>query len=93
MHETVEKWRKHRRIITPAFNMRLLESFFEIFNRKNQLLIEQLKTETGTGKHFDAWKYISSTALDIICGESSVKIYCTQNKYFTFMTLTNRCKN
>nr|QTC11262.1 cytochrome P450 380C41 [Phenacoccus solenopsis] len=63
----VEKWRKHRRIITPAFNMRLLESFFEIFNRKNRVLIEKLKKEQGTEKHFDLWKYISSTALDIIC--------------------------
>ncbi|XP_065201589.1 cytochrome P450 4C1-like [Planococcus citri] len=63
----VEKWRKHRRIITPAFNMRLLESFFEIFNRNNQLLVEKLKKELETEKHFDIWKYISSTALDIIC--------------------------
>lgn len=66
---TVEKWRKHRRIITPAFNMRLMENFFEIFNRKNQTLIEELKKEEGTDKHFDLWRYIASTALDIICGE------------------------
>ena len=63
------KWKKHRRIITPAFNMRLIESFFPYFNEKNTNLVIQLKKEADTEIEFDLWDYISFNALDIICRE------------------------
>lgn len=64
---TVEKWKKHRRIITPVFNSKLLEQFFPVFNEKNKILIKNLEKELGKTEHFDLWDYISPTALDIIC--------------------------
>ncbi|KAK7604566.1 hypothetical protein V9T40_005752 [Parthenolecanium corni] len=63
----VEKWKKHRRLITPAFNTRLMETFFPIFNAKNERLVQRMKKEADTGKYFDLWPYISSNSLDIIC--------------------------
>ncbi|XKL64203.1 hypothetical protein PGB90_004289 [Kerria lacca] len=63
----VEKWKKHRRIITPAFNSRLLEGFFPIFNNKNANLLLKLEKVADNGEYFDLWQYIESNALDIIC--------------------------
>ncbi|KAK7588226.1 hypothetical protein V9T40_005471 [Parthenolecanium corni] len=63
----VEKWKKHRRLITPAFNIRLMETFFPIFNAKNERLVRRMEKEADTGEYFDLWPYISSNALDIIC--------------------------
>jgi len=65
----VEKWRKHRRIITPVFNANLLEQFFPVFNEKNKILVRNLKKEVGKSQPFDLWDYIADTALDIICRE------------------------
>lgn len=63
----VEKWRKHRRIITPVFNANLLEQFFPVFNEKNKILVRNLKKEVDKSQPFDLWDYIADTALDIIC--------------------------
>lgn len=63
----VDKWRKHRRIITPVFNANLLDQFFPVFNEKNQILTRNLKKELGKTEPFDLWDYIANTALDIIC--------------------------
>ncbi|XKL64201.1 hypothetical protein PGB90_004287 [Kerria lacca] len=63
----VEKWRKHRRIINPAFNNRVLEGFFGIFNDKTNNLLIKLEEVANTDKYFDLWDYISPVALDVIC--------------------------
>ncbi|VVC43515.1 Cytochrome P450, E-class, group I,Cytochrome P450,Cytochrome P450, conserved site [Cinara cedri] len=63
----VDKWRRHRRIITPVFNANLLEQFFPVFNEKNKILIRNLKKEIGKSEPFDLWDYIADTTLDIIC--------------------------
>lgn len=67
----MDKWRKHRRIITPVFNANLLEQFFPVFNEKNKILVRNLKKEVGKSEPFDLWDYIADTALDIICRECS----------------------
>jgi len=63
----VDKWRRHRRIITPVFNANLLDQFFPVFNEKNQILIRNLKQQLGKSEPLDLWDYIADTALDIIC--------------------------
>ncbi|XP_017300262.2 cytochrome P450 4C1-like [Diaphorina citri] len=63
----VEKWRRNRKVITPAFNMNLMTHFIPVFREKNAILMNRLKKFENTGKTFDLWEYISGAALDIIC--------------------------
>ncbi|XP_050538613.1 cytochrome P450 4C1-like [Daktulosphaira vitifoliae] len=63
----IDKWRRHRRIITPVFNANLLDQFFPVFNEKNAIFVKNLKKELGKNEPFDIWDYIASTSLDIIC--------------------------
>jgi len=72
---SVDKWRKHRRIITPVFNANLLEQFFPVFNEKNKILIRNLKKELGKTQPFNLWDYIAPTALDIICRKYSCDVF------------------
>lgn len=69
----VEKWKKHRRLLTPAFNLRMLDTFFSIFNAKSERLVGKLKKEVDTGEYFDLWPYISTMALDLICRKYNFK--------------------
>lgn len=62
-----EKWQKHRKIITPTFHFSILESFFDVFSEKSNILVEQLNEHCGTGVPFDIYTYITKAALDIIC--------------------------
>lgn len=63
----VEKWKRNRKVITPAFNMNLMSHFVPVFREKNAILMKRLKKYENTGETFDLWDYISGAALDIIC--------------------------
>ncbi|XP_046665741.1 cytochrome P450 4C1-like [Homalodisca vitripennis] len=62
----VDKWKRNRRAITPAFNTRLLEQFMPVFNQQNRLLVAKLGERVGHGL-FDVWDYVSPATFDIIC--------------------------
>ncbi|XP_054262081.1 cytochrome P450 4C1-like [Macrosteles quadrilineatus] len=62
----VEKWKRNRRAITPAFNMRLLEQFIPVFNDQNRVLVEKMSKMVDLGM-FDVWDFVSPATLDIIC--------------------------
>ena len=63
-----EKWHIHRKMITPTFHFKILESFVEVFAEKSEILISKLQKEVGS-KGFDVCPYITKCTLDIICGE------------------------
>ncbi|XP_027840519.2 cytochrome P450 4C1-like [Aphis gossypii] len=63
----VDKWRIHRRLITPSFNSSLLSEFFPVFHEKNKILIKNLKSELNKTQSFDLWDYIAPTTLSLIC--------------------------
>ncbi|CAH0776748.1 unnamed protein product [Bemisia tabaci] len=87
----VEKWKKTRKAVTPAFNAKLLEQFMPVFNERNIILIEKLKPHCGDGVEFDIWPYISSLALDIICQTAlGVKINTQDNENSDFATALMR---
>jgi cytochrome P450 family 4 len=64
----VSTWRVHRKIINQAFNMRILESFVEIFAEQSSILIGKLENELNR-EEFDVSYYISRCVLDFVCGE------------------------
>jgi cytochrome P450 family 4 len=58
----------HRRLISPAFNTKLLEEYMKVFNEKNKILVQKLEDEIGKGE-FDVIEYIEPMNLDTICSE------------------------
>lgn len=58
-------WRKHRKIITPAFHFSILEGFVEIFDQQAKKLVENLKRELNKPT-FDIYPYVSPCSLDIM---------------------------
>ncbi|GJQ86414.1 hypothetical protein Trydic_g10323 [Trypoxylus dichotomus] len=61
-----DKWKKHRRIITPAFHFQILEQFIDIFNSQSEILVSILKRE-HKNCNIDVYPYIGRCTLDIIC--------------------------
>nr|CAI5817576.1 unnamed protein product [Callosobruchus analis] len=59
------KWRKSRKMLTPAFHFSILEQFTDIFEKNGKILIEKL--EGTCGKEIDVHPYITWCALDVIC--------------------------
>ncbi|XP_077287754.1 uncharacterized protein LOC143912344 [Arctopsyche grandis] len=60
-----EKWRKHRKVITPTFHFKILEHFIQVFDTQSDVLINKLKIHTD-GQSFDLFPHITLCALDII---------------------------
>ncbi|KAL3271395.1 hypothetical protein HHI36_021877 [Cryptolaemus montrouzieri] len=63
------RWKKHRKIITPAFHFQILEKFVAIFERSTLVLIKKLK-EQQEKKNLDIYPLVDLCTLDIICETS-----------------------
>jgi hypothetical protein len=68
-----DKWRIHRKILTPTFHFNILHEFLPIFNRNAQKLLECLAAEpkAESKEGFNIFHYSSRCSLDIICGNIS----------------------
>lgn len=76
----VEKWKKQRRMLTPAFcmdNMKRL--FFPIFKEKTDILIKNLNKEVGNTQPFDMLEYISEAVFSTITRKYIIELY---NSYY-----------
>ncbi|XP_031330391.1 cytochrome P450 4C1-like [Photinus pyralis] len=62
----VPKWKRHRKVIMPTFNQRILDEFVPVFAEQSEILLEQLKKQVGKGS-FDIFQLVSRCTLDIIC--------------------------
>ncbi|GJQ86412.1 hypothetical protein Trydic_g10321 [Trypoxylus dichotomus] len=61
-----DRWRTHRKIITPAFHFQILEEFIDVFNSQSEILVSMLKKECKKG-NIDVYPFIGRCTLDIIC--------------------------
>ncbi|KAI4465971.1 cytochrome p450 family 4 [Holotrichia oblita] len=61
-----DKWRKHRKIITPAFHFQILEEFVDVFNSAGDILVKKLEEQCEKGS-VDVYPFVTRCALDIIC--------------------------
>lgn len=66
-----KKWKKHRKIVTPAFHFKNLENFVGVFNAAGEVLVKKLRNEIGK-ESFDIFPFLSLYALDVISGEKAV---------------------
>lgn len=80
---SASKWRTTRKILTPAFHFKILESYIDIMNINSKIMLELLDKEVGKEK-FDIGPYIDKCTLDIICGKFS-----NFNIFSTFFSLVN----
>lgn len=60
------KWRKRRKLLTPAFHFRILDDFLPVIDNHAQYLAMKLQTELGK-ESFDLVPYITLCSLDILC--------------------------
>jgi len=61
-------WKPHRRLLTPSFHSKILESSLEIMERNAIILCEQLRSQVDADE-FDILPYVEQCSLDIICGK------------------------
>lgn len=61
-------WRKHRRIISPTFNQRVLNTYVPVFDQQAKILVNQLRDKVGKGE-FEIHKYMAACTLDMVFGE------------------------
>lgn len=63
---TGDRWRQHRKILTPTFHFKILEEFSEVFARQGDILVEVLK-KRADGCPFDVCPLIDRYTQDVIC--------------------------
>lgn len=67
VHISGDKWRRSRKILTPAFHFKILEQFVDTFDSASDVLVDKLKSQSGKSE-IDVYPYITLCTLDIICG-------------------------
>ncbi|KAI6196751.1 hypothetical protein M3Y94_01145900 [Aphelenchoides besseyi] len=75
-----DKWRKRRKLLTPAFHFGMLNKFQSIHNQEAKILTEQLEQFADSGERFDIYPFLKRCTLDIICETSmGVKVNAQSN--------------
>lgn len=59
-----ELWKQHRRALNPTFNPKIMNSFIPTFNKKAQILVQQL--ERHIGQPFDIYRPVFKALTDMI---------------------------
>ena len=67
---TEKKWKKDRRLLTPAFHFQILDDFFEVYNRNANIFVEQINLQLANGSEVDVYPMVSRCTLDVISGLS-----------------------
>jgi len=69
-----EKWKKDRRLLTPAFHFQILGDFFEVFHRNADILVKQIISRLADSEEIDIFPMMSRCTLDIISGNDFFKL-------------------
>lgn len=65
---TGEKWKSHRKILTPSFHYTILEEFVQTFDKASKVLVRKLEDEViSNNTSVEIYKYLTLCTLDIIC--------------------------
>lgn len=66
-----KKWKTQRKILTPAFHFKILESYTDVFNTNATIMMDLLEENKGKEK-FNILPFIDNCTLDIICGKNCI---------------------
>lgn len=58
-------WRRHRKILNPAFSIGILQDLIPTFDEKSKIFAKNLEVEVGRGE-FDVYGYISACSLETL---------------------------
>jgi cytochrome P450 family 4 subfamily V len=85
---TGKKWFDRRRLITPSFHFKILDSFVHVFNENSAILVGLLDSESNDGTNqFDFQPYIYRCMLDSICDTAmGVKVNAQLNSESAYVT-------
>uniref|UniRef100_A0A8R1DRN0 CYtochrome P450 family n=1 Tax=Caenorhabditis japonica TaxID=281687 RepID=A0A8R1DRN0_CAEJA len=61
------RWKSHRKMLTPAFHFAKLGGYLEVFNQEAKILVDLLSDFSHSGETVDIFPYVKRCALDIIC--------------------------
>ncbi|GAB6023156.1 Cytochrome P450 4V2 [Chamberlinius hualienensis] len=64
---TGQKWLTDRKMLTPTFHFQILNTFMDIFNKKSEILVENLRCHADNNDTFDLFPNITLCTLDAIC--------------------------
>nr|XP_022918835.1 uncharacterized protein LOC111427770 [Onthophagus taurus] len=74
-----EKWRKTRKILTPAFHFQILDHYIETFHSASTILVEKFQNLVNKGP-VDIYPYVTLCTLDIICESAmGTKVHAQEN--------------
>ncbi|CAI2355020.1 unnamed protein product [Caenorhabditis sp. 36 PRJEB53466] len=62
-----ERWRTHRKLLTPTFHFAKLEGYLKVFNNESQILVDHLGKFADSGETVDVFPFIKHCTLDTIC--------------------------
>lgn len=65
----VDIWKRHRKIIQPTFNQKILNSFIPIFNSKADILADEIFSKYVDKGNFETFDLFSRFTLDNVCGK------------------------
>ncbi|XP_062554130.1 probable cytochrome P450 4d14 [Armigeres subalbatus] len=77
-----EKWFKRRKVLTPGFHFKILESFLRVFNEKSDVLCRKLASFGGS--EIDVFPILKLYTLDVLC-ETALGYSCnaqTENSFY-----------
>jgi cytochrome P450 len=64
-----EHWKHHRKLLNPAFNPAILQSYVPIFNRCGRTVVESVERAVNAGQVFDIEESLHTCSLNMIVGE------------------------
>lgn len=64
---TGRKWQAHRKIITPSFHFKILQSFHAVMNKNSNKFIEKLRNASRGDAIFDFQEMTHYLTMDVIC--------------------------
>ncbi|PZC78319.1 hypothetical protein B5X24_HaOG200044 [Helicoverpa armigera] len=62
----VDIWKRHRKLLSPAFSLPVIHGFLGIFNSQSRKLLEAIEPQAGKGL-FDQRRYFNNNALETLC--------------------------
>ncbi|KAI2805260.1 Cytochrome P450 4V2 [Blomia tropicalis] len=68
---TGDKWKRHRKLLTPAFHFKILDTFFPVMNENAEIMMERFEKivdlENSSHRGVDIRSLVADCALDTIC--------------------------
>lgn len=66
LFSTNKKWFTRRRIITPTFHFKILEQFFDVFVKHNQILMDKIEQKCKEGI-FNVFPLVTASVMNALC--------------------------